>query len=84
MSEINSSNHWSKRPWVAVEGDEPNTIAIYSDAPDLLLFIYNPAGLTGDDQQLADYVIRSHNTKLEEEKRKCLEPSQPKEVTEET
>lgn len=68
MSVVNATNHWSRCPWVAVENEEPNTIAIYTDQADMLFFIYNPEGITGDDRALADYVIRSHNTKLQEQK----------------
>lgn len=76
MSVINATNHWSRCPWLAVEGEHEQgetaeeaayadkIINIYTDQADPLCSIFNPEGLTADDRQLADYIIRNHNEKL--------------------
>ena len=68
MAEINKSNHWSRRPWIAVEGELVESILIYTDKPQrLLIEIHNPAGLNADDRQLANHIIELHNKTLTRE-----------------
>lgn len=65
MVEINASNHWSRRPWIAVVERE-NTILIYTDTEFFLFGIVQPNELTEDDRQLANHIITLHNKTLKE------------------
>lgn len=66
-SEINASNHWSRRPWILVENDPDMRVAlaIYCDTGGCVLILVEQIELlTEGDRQIANYVITLHNATL--------------------
>lgn len=65
--DASNHNHWSRCPWIAVEGEHTALIQIITDQ-DLFLFgIVRQGGITGDDRQLANHLIELHNKTLTRE-----------------